>query len=64
MEKSKYSVEQVEKMMYANNVETQIFDQAFIQAWNDTRAELEKIITVEISFDTSKGRRDTLLLLM
>jgi len=41
MEKSKYSVEQVEKMMYANNVETQIFDQAFIQAWNDTRAELE-----------------------
>lgn len=27
MEKSKYSVEQVEKMLYANNVETQIFDQ-------------------------------------
>jgi len=41
MKKSKYSVEQVEKILYANNVETQIFDRAFIQAWNGTRAELE-----------------------
>ncbi len=38
MEKSKYSVE---KMLYASNVETQIFNQVFIQAWNGTRAELK-----------------------
>ena len=41
MEKSKYSVEQVEKMLCANNVETQIFDQLFVHAWNGTRAELK-----------------------
>jgi len=41
MEKSKHSVEQVEKILDINNVETQIFDQVFIQAWGGTRAELK-----------------------